>query len=435
VGGYDEIYIPAYCEDADLALNAWEMGFKVLISPKSWVIHHEGVSHGKSTLSGIKRHQIANSEKLKKKWVGALDKHWVDQGKARIEYSRNSKGIVVLVDRQLPSLFRDSGSVRTVKIAKHIQELGYHVVLTALDSATTQVDVDSLRNSGIEVHINLNSAFTSLESRKERITHAWLIRTEVIETCEPLIFKLNPEVKFIADILDLDYQESSSGFRVSEKQLAISLRANQVVLVSELESQILQNSVPGVEINTIWYEFENCNLGQVWQNTSGLLFVGGFRHFPNVEGILWFSQKVFPLLRDLGFDGKVRVVGTGLEQKLSQQLSADGFEILGRQDDLGALYASTRVVIAPLLSGRGKKGKIAEALSFGCPTVTTSVGAESFYFRDLDGVAVGNSPEEFARHIYELYSNWITETSTNCGIVEICILTDCTKRQIDKKYG
>ena len=80
VDGFDTRYVPAYCEDSDLALTAWSKGYKVIYEPKSWVIHHEGLSHGKSTDSGLKKYQIANNRKLFAKWEVDFRNHWEDIG-------------------------------------------------------------------------------------------------------------------------------------------------------------------------------------------------------------------------------------------------------------------------------------------------------------------------------------------------------------------
>ena len=83
VKGFDTQYLPAYCEDSDLALSAWKKGMKVMYEPKSWVIHHEGLSHGTDTDSGLKKHQITNNQKLIEKWES--------EEKLRIEYENLEK--------------------------------------------------------------------------------------------------------------------------------------------------------------------------------------------------------------------------------------------------------------------------------------------------------------------------------------------------------
>ena len=178
---------------------------KVMYEPKSWVIHHEGLSHGTDTDSGLKKHQITNNQKLIEKWESELKGHWGDFGVGRFESKRDSKGIVVLCDSQLPSLTRDAGSIRTVQIIKHIQALGYHVVLACLDNTTTQVDLDVLQSQGVEIHQNSEDFFETLSARRSRIIAIWTIRHEVYDFFSERLKEIAPNAIFIADLMDLKY--------------------------------------------------------------------------------------------------------------------------------------------------------------------------------------------------------------------------------------
>lgn len=68
IGGFDERYVPAYCEDVDLAFEVRSRGYKVVYQPESVVVHFEGTSCGTDTGAGIKRYQVINREKFLEKW-------------------------------------------------------------------------------------------------------------------------------------------------------------------------------------------------------------------------------------------------------------------------------------------------------------------------------------------------------------------------------
>ena len=73
------------------------------------------------------------------------------------------------------------------------------------------------------------------------------------------------------------------------------------------------------------------------------------------------------------------VVGSHADEEiLSLHSEAGGICIKGfvSEEELEALYAQVRVVAVPLLFGAGVKGKVIEALYFGCPVMTTTTGAE-----------------------------------------------------------
>ncbi len=64
LGGFDELYSPAYYEDTDLAFRIRSAGYKVFYQPKSQVIHFEGTSSGTDIGSGIKQYQQVNQGKI-----------------------------------------------------------------------------------------------------------------------------------------------------------------------------------------------------------------------------------------------------------------------------------------------------------------------------------------------------------------------------------
>jgi len=72
LGGFDEAFAPAYCEDADLAFRIRAAGFKVLYQPLSRVVHFEGISNGTDPTRGIKRFNAINRHKLVARWSDVL---------------------------------------------------------------------------------------------------------------------------------------------------------------------------------------------------------------------------------------------------------------------------------------------------------------------------------------------------------------------------
>jgi GT2 family glycosyltransferase len=73
LGGFDVRYAPAYYEDTDLAFRVRQAGRKVLFQPKAVVVHHEGVSNGTDTRSGIKACLMTNQAKFRQRWRKELE--------------------------------------------------------------------------------------------------------------------------------------------------------------------------------------------------------------------------------------------------------------------------------------------------------------------------------------------------------------------------
>lgn len=403
-GGYDVRFAPAYYEDTDLAFSARSLGFKVVCVPTSVVIHHEGLSHGVSVDSGLKRFQEINRHKFVDKWKLELNFHWENEGFPRIESTRESKGIVVICDQQLPALQRDSGSQRTMRLINHVSKLGYHVVLGAIDPTTSEIDLVLLRHLGVEVHYDLKNLVDSLQTRISRVRAIWLIRPNVIEQVRSMLPELGPKILLIGDFLDLPNHKGGQ-MRVDPRTLRIAKSLDKCVLVSRDEANYLKTQ--GVHnVTSVWHDFQVHNIDRCWKNTSGAIFVGGFRHQPNVEGLTWFINAVLPIITREEPNFKLRIIGSGYPAEFVESFHSVNLEFIGHVPDLFPYYATSRMSLVPLLSGAGMKGKLAEALSFGLPVVSTSIGVEGFGFTaEETPVLQSDSPEGFAQACLTLNKN------------------------------
>ena len=145
-----------------------------------------------------------------------------------------------------------------------------------------------------------------------------------------------------------------------------------------------------------------------------LTFVGSMDYWPNVDGVCWFCAEVLPLLRScckLPFH--VLIAGPRPDKRVQALASAD-VSVLGYVQALDDLYARTTVAIAPLRAGAGTRIKILEAMSYGCPSVSTSVGIEGLAVANGGGVlvldvdAVGERvPGEVAVTVMVPVVNWL----------------------------
>jgi GT2 family glycosyltransferase len=397
--GFDIQYKPAYYEDSDLAMYAWSRGHQVLVSPSSWVIHHEGISHGTSLSSGVKEYQSINRRSFVNKWKNELVTHWHNTDYPRVEFSRDSKGIIVICDYQLPDETRDSGSQRTIRIADLLMRLNYHVVIACVDNSSRIIQIEKLRIKGIEVFTNHRDFYESLRLRSKRIRFFWTIREDTYDYFASNLRTLNSTVPLIADLLDIRYEDKSQK-KVSRKQIEIANLAEIALLVSPTEAKELSQEV-SARVESLWYDFPVMNSEYHTSGRSGLIFVGGFRHKPNIEGILWFANEVLPFLRTAGFEEQIAIVGSGMDNETSTHLIGLGCRVFGYQQDLGSLYNSSRLAVVPLRTGAGLKGKLAEALSYGLPLITTSIGVEGFpeVSPSKSPFLVRDSAEEFASAI------------------------------------
>lgn len=127
-----------------------------------------------------------------------------------------------------------------------------------------------------------------------------------------------------------------------------------------------------------------------------LVFIGGFRHAPNVDAVVWFVREVYPLVRKEMPDVRFAIIGSHTPIEVQSLGETPGVEVVGFVPDTSVWLDRAAVSVAPLRYGAGMKGKVTEALSAGVPVVTTSFGAQG-----LDAVSgvhlrIADSAQEFA---------------------------------------
>ncbi len=145
---------------------------------------------------------------------------------------------------------------------------------------------------------------------------------------------------------------------------------------------------------------------------SGIGFIGGFAHAPNVDAVRSFLADTWPLvLRHLP-DCTFSIVGADFPSDLLEGVAAvSQVRALGHVADIAPWFESLRLTVAPLRYGAGAKGKIASSLAAGVPCVASPVAAEGMQLQDGSGVLVAADPEMFAAHVRDVHNDAALWTS------------------------
>ena len=126
-----------------------------------------------------------------------------------------------------------------------------------------------------------------------------------------------------------------------------------------------------------------------------LLFIGSFAHRPNVLAVEFFLKEVWPLLKDV----KLHVIA-GLNHERFWDLRHPRVEVEGFVADVRAAYRQAAVVIAPLVASAGTNIKIMEAMAMGKAIVATPAGVHGLEV--AEDVVVARTPQEIANEIARL---------------------------------
>ena len=199
----------------------------------------------------------------------------------------------------------------------------------------------------------------------------------------------------------------------AKRELASIYRCDLSLIISEAEMQLLQEffKVPDAQLLYLPFMVAPITLEeqQAWkpfETRKHFVTIGNFRHEPNWLSVRYLKTEIWPLIRKQLPDAEMRVYGSYPAEKHTQLHNhKEHFYVLGRAESAHEVIEEARVLLAPLLTGAGLKGKLLDAMQCGTPAVTTSVGAEGMHGKlDFNGSVV-DDPEAFAEAAITLYKN------------------------------
>jgi polysaccharide biosynthesis protein PslH len=114
-----------------------------------------------------------------------------------------------------------------------------------------------------------------------------------------------------------------------------------------------------------------------------ILYVGSFRHLPNLLGFEKMEREVMPRVWERFPKARLRVVAGPRHEQFWKKRALDSrIELHGFVEDLRPLYSGAAVVVAPLEVSAGTNIKVLEAMACGRPVVTTPVGCAGLDLQD-----------------------------------------------------
>jgi len=327
-----------------------------------------------------------------------------------------------MVDHYVPQFDKDAGSRTVYQYLQLFVDQGYHVKFIGDNFYPHQPYTDVLQQMGVEVLYGPYYAQHWKEWLKENgssIHYAFLNRPHIAVNYIDEVRKHTP-AKIIYYGHDLHFLREQREYELTgdrsilhsaqewqNKELALMRKADMAYYPSYVEEAEIRRIAPDVQVKAIpAYLFRDVEeVHYAAEDRRDLMFIGGFGHKPNVDAVKWLAEEVMPILEKRLPNVVINILGSNPPEEI-KKLDGKYLKIRGfvTDEELENYYRTCRIAIVPLRYGAGIKGKVVEAMRYGMPVVTTSVGAEG-----LAGagkiLAVSDSPAEFANKIASLYNN------------------------------
>lgn len=208
--------------------------------------------------------------------------------------------------------------------------------------------------------------------------------------------QITKKIPFLAPLLAIDVA------KITYWERRYWRTAHRLITVSEEDRTFIQQQHPELSnirvvsngVDTDFFAEKKKTLAP----DPTLLFVGTFHWRPNVEAVEYLVEKVWPIVRKQLPGAKLRIAGASPTKKILDFAQKDTrITVTGRVPDIRDEYAQAHVLVAPVLSGKGTRYKVLEAMASRTPVVGTSLALEGIGDEPGKQYLVGDTPEEIAK--------------------------------------
>jgi len=334
----------------------------------------------------------------------------------------------------MPEYDREGGSRRTYHLIEFLRREGWAVSFIAREGTHGERYARMLRQMGVATYAGAETFYTGddyLPDPEELLRHgkfdlALLSFWAVAEHFLPMIRAFSPETRVIVDSIDLHFlrdarrtfhrQSTRPGPTMLDatygeemvREINTYAAADIVLAVSRKEAELIGDLLadPG-KVLTVPLMEDLAFSTVPFDIRTGILFVGNFRHPPNVEAVEYLCHSILPHIDPaLLAEHPIAIVGNQPDEtveRLAREHAA--IRLVGWVPSLEPYFRRARVSVIPLLHGAGTKTKLIQSLMLGTPSVSTSIGIEGLELRDGDHVVVADDPGHFAAGITTLLTD------------------------------
>lgn len=172
--------------------------------------------------------------------------------------------------------------------------------------------------------------------------------------------------------------------------------------ISRRDETKLKQIAPKVNFFTVSMGMHIPNTIEEKANEHDMFYLGALDWEPNIEGLNWFINHVFPIIVKKRPQTTLCIAGRNQPDDWNE-IKHPNITMLGAIESVEDYMSKHRIMIVPLLSGSGVRIKIVEAMMYAKCIVTTSIGAEGI--EDENTILRCDTPDAYADKIVHLLQN------------------------------
>ena len=204
--------------------------------------------------------------------------------------------------------------------------------------------------------------------------------------------------KFKNDSILKKFPTFLSILKMLNYEVKVLNKFNLVVTLTGYEKKLLNFLSPHLktEVSPLGVDCNYFSKDAEKEDTD-LIFIGYFLHPPNIDAMIYFCSKIFPLIKKELPDTTLTIIGYKPPPEIVALGKNRSVTVTGYIDDIRPYITDSKVYIVPVRLGAGMRGKILEAWAMAKPVVSTSIGCQGFDAVDGENISIANKPEVFAQ--------------------------------------
>jgi sugar transferase (PEP-CTERM/EpsH1 system associated) len=203
-----------------------------------------------------------------------------------------------------------------------------------------------------------------------------------------------------------------------EFQHSLFVSPQEANLFKKQVSESVRLKVSGMlnGVDTDFFDPQNPAIDSIEENID-VVFTGAMDYWANIDAVIWFSNKVWPLVKDRYPKARFFVVGGNPSSQITALDGQLGIKVTGRVKDVRPFIKSAKVVVAPLQIARGLQNKVLEAMSMAKPVVATSMAIEGIEARNEE-IKICDNEQDFSQQVIDCLNHSICAENSRSWILD-----------------
>ena len=176
---------------------------------------------------------------------------------------------------------------------------------------------------------------------------------------------------------------------------------SHALVCTATEQRDFERLIPGVPVSLVGngVDLDYVRSKRIAKRPGSIVFTGVMDYFPNIDAVVWFCDKVVPIVQQQIPGAVLTICGSRPTAAVRRLAKRRGVTVTGRVPDTRPYLDGAEVFVAPMRMARGIQNKLLEALAMGLPCVASEAAAAGTVVPHGEGILTADDPVEFAEHV------------------------------------